>query len=151
MGLARPDKSRGKPSSLLKNDDDYKQVFNSSIELDIYLWAAKLQRQVDTFILSELAEANVAQKSNLKFHLSMLLVEQINKGSVRSPSQLRPFALAGTEVSDSVIKEMFEELKSWSVEYLDSEGVILERVTKAQRFSDYLLECAQKRRSETAS
>ena len=33
MGLARPDKSRGKPSSLLKNDDDYKQVFSPSIDL----------------------------------------------------------------------------------------------------------------------
>ncbi|WP_345982689.1 AIPR family protein [Streptomyces sp. DSS69] len=33
MGLARPDKSRGKPSSLLKNDDDYRLVFNSTIDL----------------------------------------------------------------------------------------------------------------------
>lgn len=41
MGLARPDKARGKPSSLLKNDDDYKMVFNSRIDLDIYLWAGK--------------------------------------------------------------------------------------------------------------
>ncbi len=46
MGLARPDKSRGKSSSLLKNDDDYRQVFNPAIELEIYLWAAKLLDRV---------------------------------------------------------------------------------------------------------
>ncbi|MFB7655235.1 MULTISPECIES: AIPR family protein [unclassified Streptomyces] len=143
MGLARPDKSRGKPSSLLKNDEDYRLVFNSSIDLAIYLWGARLQRQVDNFILSDAAEANVSQKSNLKFHLSMLIVERLNGGPVRSPQQLRALALSDAGVDDAVLKELFENLKDWSAVYLGREGVILERATKAQRFSEYLLQRAQ--------
>ncbi|MFF1808995.1 AIPR family protein [Streptomyces sp. NPDC058251] len=146
MGLARPDKARGKPSSLLKNDEDYKLVFNSSIDLEIYLWAARLQRQVDNFILSEAAEADVSQKSNLKFHLSMLIVERLYGAPIRGPQQLRRLALGNSKVDDLEVKGIFENLKTWSAIYLDREGVILERATKAQRFSDYLLNCAERER-----
>ncbi|MEV7166514.1 AIPR family protein [Streptomyces microflavus] len=146
MGLARPDKSRGKPSSLLKNDDDYRLVFNSTIDLEIYLWAARLQRKVDNFILSEAAEANVSQKSNLKFHLSMLIVEQLNRGPIRSPQQLRRLALGDLDMDHDEIKTIFESLKTWSEIYLARESVILERATKAQRFSEFLLSCAQHER-----
>ncbi|MFJ8191144.1 AIPR family protein [Streptomyces sp. NPDC096094] len=143
MGLARPDKSRGKPSSLLKNDEDYRLVFNSSIDLQVYLWAARLQRQVDSFILSESAEANVSQKSNLKFHLSMLIVELLNGAPIRRPQQLRALSSANASVDDAVLKDLFEKLKEWSNFYLRREGVILERATKSQRFSEYLLDRAR--------
>ncbi|MFI6102733.1 AIPR family protein [Streptomyces sp. NPDC051310] len=150
MGLARPDKARGKPSSLLKNDDDYKLVFNSDIDLQIYLWAAKLQRRVDGFILSEAAEATVPQKSNLKFHLSMLIAEKLNSGPIRRPQQLRRLALKDADVSDAEIGEIFSNLKQWAAAYLKREGVILERATKAQRFSEYLLACVKAERENPA-
>ncbi|MFG2604645.1 AIPR family protein [Streptomyces sp. NPDC048514] len=149
MGLARPDKSRGKPSSLLKNDEDYRLVFNSSIDLHTYLWCARLQRQVDNFILSDAAEANVSQKSNLKFHLSMLIVEKLNGGPIRRPQQLRSLASRNAGVEETEIKTLFENLKEWSATYLEQEGVILERATKAQRFSEYLLNRAQAARQAT--
>lgn len=151
MGLARPDKSRGKPSSLLKNDEDYRLVFNSSIDLQVYLWAARLQRQVDSFILSEAAEANVSQKSNLKFHLSMLIVDLLNGAPVRRPQQLRALSSANASVDDAALKDLFEKLKEWSNVYLRREGVILERATKAQRFSEYLLDRARDLRESTFS
>jgi AIPR protein len=150
MGLARPDKARGKPSSLLKNDEDYRLVFNSSIDLDVYLWAAKLQRRVDSFILSEVAEANVSQKSNLKFHLSMLMVDSLNGAPVRRPQQLRALSSANAEVGDATLKYLFEKLKEWSSLYLERNNVILERATKAQRFSEYLLNQADASRGESS-
>jgi hypothetical protein len=41
MGLGRPDDSRGRPSSLLKKDDEYALIFSDSVPLEVYLWAAK--------------------------------------------------------------------------------------------------------------
>jgi hypothetical protein len=146
MGLARPDKSRGKPSSLLKNNEDYKSVFDSSIDLEIYLWAARTQRQVDAFIVSEAANATIPQKSNLRYHLAMLIVEKLTGGPVRRPQQLRNIANKEMGVNDAEISLLFEELKKWSDVYLKKEGVILERATKAQRFSEYLLTCAENSR-----
>jgi hypothetical protein len=142
MGLARPDKSRGKPSSLLKNNDDYKQVFSPWIDLEIYLWAAQLQRCADAFIASEAANATIEQKSNLRFHLSMLIVDKLNNGAVRRPQQLRGLASQDASLTDDEMKALFDRLKHWSAEYLQTEGVILERAAKAQRFSEYLLKKA---------
>jgi hypothetical protein len=147
MGLSRPDKSRGKPSSLLKNDDDYRSVFNPSIDLEIYFWTAKTQRQIDTFIVSEIANASVPQKSNLRYHLSMLVAEKLYGGALRSPHQLKRLALDDAAMSTEQVSELFENLKQWSDKYLKTHGVILERATKAQRFSEYLLSCAQRARA----
>jgi hypothetical protein len=151
MGLARPDKARGKPSSLLKNDDDYVLVFNPNIDLEIYLWAAKMQRRVDGFIASDAAEATISQRSNLRYHLSMLIVEKLNGRPIGSPGQIRNLILSGATITDAQVKELFEKLKKWSDAYLTSENVILERATKAQRFSDYLLRCAaDERKAQSA-
>jgi hypothetical protein len=150
MGLARPDKSRGKPSSLLKNKDDYRQVFSSSIDLEIYLWAAKLQRRVDAFIVSDAANATIEQRSNLKFHLSMLIVDRLDNGPVKRPQQLRSLASQGVSITDDEMEALFDKLKQWSSEYLKAEGVILERAAKAQRFSEYLLKRASDERVSAA-
>jgi len=147
MGLARPDKSRGKPSSLLKNNDDYRQVFGPSIDLEIYLWAAKLQRGADSFIVSDAADATIDQRSNLKFHLSMLVVDSLNGGPVKRPQQLRALASRDASFTDDEMKELFEKLKRWANDYLKTEGVILERAAKAQSFSQYLLRKASEERA----
>jgi hypothetical protein len=147
MGLARPDKSRGKPSSLLKNDEDYRQVFSPAIDLEIYLWAAKLQRRVDTFIVSDAAGATIEQRSNLRFHLSMLIVDHLNDGPVKRPEQLRSLASQGASLTDEEIEALFLNLRRWSDQYQSWEHVILERAAKSQRFSDYLLKTAAIERS----
>jgi AIPR protein len=149
MGLARPDKSRGKPSSLLKNNDDYKQVFSPSIPLEIYLWAARLQRTVDTFIVSEAADATVDQKNNLKFHLSMLIVDVLNGAPVKHPQQLRPLAQSDASFTVDQMVLLFDKLKQWSNEYVQAEGLILERAAKTQLFSDYLLKKTAEDRNAT--
>jgi AIPR protein len=106
IGLARPDKSRGKPSSLLKNNDDYRQVFSPAIPLEIYLWAARLQRRVDTYIASEDANATIDQKNNLKFHLSMLIVDELNGGPVKRPQMLRPLAQRDATLAGDQIRQL---------------------------------------------
>jgi len=47
------------------------------------------------------------------------------------------------------MEALFDKLKQWSNEYLKTEGVILERAAKAQRFSDYLLKKAAGERVAT--
>lgn len=151
MGLARPDKSRGKPSSLLKNDEDYKQVFSASIDLEIYLWAARMQRRVDDFITSDATDTTIDQKSNLKFHLSMLIADFLNGAPIRNPAQLRNLARNGATPSDSELRELFEKLKNWADSYLKSEKVILERAAKSQRFSEYLIKKTAEERKKISS
>ena len=132
---------------MLKNDDDYKQVFSSAIDLEIYLWAAKLQRRVDSFIVTDAANATIEERSNLRFHLSMLIVDKLNSGAVKRPHQLRALAFEDASLMEDEFAALFERLKQWSAEYVKSENVILERAAKARRFSDYLLKKASEERA----
>lgn len=149
MGLFRPDLARGKPSSLLKSRDDYEIVFNPSIELEIYYWVARTQRTVDTFITSQGAQATIQQKSNLKYHLSMLVTESLNGGPMRQPRHLKRLANEDAELSPTEMHQLFEKLKSWSETYLTDHDAILERAAKTQRFTEYLLTCAARDRKTT--
>lgn len=61
---------------------------------------AKLQRRADAFIASEAAEATISQRSNLRYYLSMLIVEKLHGGPIKAPSQLKNIILAGASVSE---------------------------------------------------
>ncbi|MGW1615616.1 AIPR family protein [Streptomyces sp. NPDC002285] len=72
MALGQPDYARARPSSLLKSDSDYRRVFSDKTELPVYLWLAKVQRQVDEFLQSTSDPISRSLHTNLHFHLAML-------------------------------------------------------------------------------
>jgi hypothetical protein len=146
MGLSRADKARGKPSSLLKNDEDYRQVFHPGIDLEVYFWAAKTQKRVNDFLYSDIAGATQAEKNNLKFHLSMLAVEAAFGAPARRPQQLHSLANAEHQFDDENLAKVFDGLRTWYRAFLDGEPNTLETVSKSQRFSDYLLDRASQER-----
>ncbi|WP_328677729.1 AIPR family protein [Streptomyces sp. NBC_00343] len=72
MALGQPDYARARPSSLLKSDSDYRRVFSDKTELPVYLWLARVQRQVDEYLQSVSDPAVRSLHTNLRFHLAML-------------------------------------------------------------------------------
>lgn len=150
MGLSRADKARGKPSSLLKNDEDYKSVFHPGIDLEVYFWAAKTQKRANDFLYSEIAGASQAEKNNLKFHLSMLAIEAALGAPARRPQQLHSLASAEHKFDDENLGRVFDSLRSWYKTFLEKEHNTLETVSKSQRFSDYLLERASEARKSSS-
>lgn len=151
MGLSRADKARGKPSSLLKNDEDYKQVFHPGIDLEICFWAAKTQRRINDFLDSEIAGATQAEKNNLKFHLSMLAVEAALGAVARRPQQLHSLASAEHKFDDKNLAGTFDNLRTWYRTFLRVDNNSLETVSKSQRFSDYLLDRSTQSRGRRPS
>jgi hypothetical protein len=142
MGLSRPDLARGKPSSLLKSNEYYEQVFDPRIHLMIYLWAAKTQRRVDIFLHSEAAGATASQRNNLKFHLSTLLVTRSLGRVARRPQELHELAERDLSPSDEHLTEIFRCLTEWADEYLAGRTATLETASKSQHFTIFLLERA---------
>jgi hypothetical protein len=148
MGTSRADKSRGKPSSLLKNDDDYKSVFHPAIDLAIYFWVAKTQRRVNEYLFS-VAPATQSEKNNLKFHLSMLMVQSVLGFAPKHPQQLQKLAAEDREFSDDELRTVFADLRMYYEKFVRTQKTPLETAAKSQRFSDYLIECAAKARTKT--
>lgn len=71
--LQKPDSARARPSSLLKKDDDYKNLFSQDYPVRIYYVCATLVRSIEEFLRSSDIASGLEQKnkSDIKFHMSM--------------------------------------------------------------------------------
>jgi hypothetical protein len=108
--LARPDTARARPSSLIKDNSVYSQVFSETHPIGMYSNAAALIRHVDR-VLKSRSEMSARDRSNLRFYilfwLSCVLVEK---------TSLTTSDLAGIDVKavdDSDIEAAADEV--WQI------------------------------------
>ena len=111
MGLSRPDSARARPSTLLKSDSDYDTVFDEGTPLAAYLWAAKAQRQVDTFMLGTEAETSTQERTNLKFYVGMLATAKLLGKKVRAPGELASLGDEDRGVDEADLGECLEVVR----------------------------------------
>lgn len=112
--LQRPDDARARPSTLLKKDDDYKQLFSSDHPIGIYLVAAKIIKTVQSNLRSRV---DLAQKdrANLLFYVAMhvaaSLVQKVAP-SIADLSSINVDTLTDKSLEDSfgIVKGIYDEL-----------------------------------------
>lgn len=139
MGLSRPDNSRARPSSLLKRDDDYKKIFSTSIPLEVYLWLAQSQKAVDAFLLSEAADASAQERTNLRFHLSMIATARLVGARVYNPAQLRTVA-AANRIAQADLDACLAVLRESFTQHAADTGDGPDKIAKGSDFVDVLLQ-----------
>lgn len=142
MGLSRPDNSRARPSSLLKRDEDYRKIFSGKTPLDVYLWLAQAQKGVDAFLLSEPAATTPQERTNLRFHLSMIAAARLLEARVHNPAQLRAIAESQTPISEADLPNCLDLLRGRLAAYVEETGDGPDKVVKGPRFVEPLLESA---------
>lgn len=136
IGFAEPDVARARPSSAIRDDDQYGRLFNRGISFDIFLWMAELQKRTDKIIRASEIESN--QKSNLKFHLPMFLVTKKLGRAVRHPSEL--VTIKGNLIDDREITLTLKNLVDFADLYQAKLGAItLDKISKSREFVDFLL------------
>lgn len=74
--LQRPDDARARPSSLLKKDEDYQQVFSVTFPIELYFVCASLVKLVDSFLRSD-ATLDARERNNLRFYVAMVLAANL--------------------------------------------------------------------------
>jgi hypothetical protein len=139
MGLSRPDNSRARPSSLLKRDDDYQTIFTNAIGLDIYLWVAKSQRRVDAFLKSLAGTLSAAERTNLRFHLSMVASAQLLGARVHAPAQLAEIAKADRDITEADLPACLARLQARYSERLAQTSDSMDKIAKSADFVNYVL------------
>ena len=85
MGLSRADSARARPSSLLKEDEEYGNIFDKGTPFEVYLWAAKAQKRADAFFQEAETGSSSQERTNLRFYVSMLAAARLVGGRVRTP------------------------------------------------------------------
>ncbi len=142
MGLSEPDNSRARPSSLLKRDEDYDKIFSPKVDLRVYLWAAKSQRAVDLFLLSEEAASTPPERTNLRFHLAMLATAKLFGVKVHAPAQLATLAKDDTPITDADFPACLAQLRGAFSEFEAKTGDTMDKIAKGPAFVDFVLDKA---------
>ena len=136
IGLSRPDDARARPSSLLKTDVNYKTIFSKDIPLAVYLWAAKVQKTVDTFLQ---AKTSTAERTNLRFHLSMLITGRLFRGKVDRPKQLQELANSSPMPTEEDLREGLDALRGIMRQMVNETGLTEERLAKGREYVEEIL------------
>jgi hypothetical protein len=137
IGLSDPSNSRARPSSLLKRDADYARIFDPLVDFKIYLWIAKVQKAVDEFLRTEDAGSTAAERTNLRFYLSMLLVARGFGGRVYNPRQLS--GLCGTDFSLDAMAAALTQVRSSLTAFQAAHGGQVDRIAKSKDFTEAVL------------
>jgi hypothetical protein len=138
IGLSDPSNSRARPSSLLKRDTDYERIFDSRVDIKTYLWIAKVQKSVDEFLRTDEAAATAAERTNLRFYVSMLLVAQRFGGQVYSPRQLS--ILTDVEFSQEEMGVALEQVRRSLADFQSAFGGQVDQIAKNKDFTEALLD-----------
>lgn len=76
----KPDYARARPSTLIKNDTDYKGIFDSQIPIQLYYKAIALHQTIETEIKNfNSPKLTRIQIGDIKFHVSMYAAGKILK------------------------------------------------------------------------
>ena len=108
--LARPDNARARPSSLLKRDDDYEQVYNLTYPIALYHLTAETIKRVEAYLRSGAAGLESKDRNNLRFYVAMYVVYRLS-GKWR-PSAAEIAGLDPEQVTDDRIRDALEAVKT---------------------------------------
>jgi hypothetical protein len=72
--LREPNNSRARPSTLIKNDSEYVRIFDSSYDVEIYLWAVLIHKRIEQALRNYNPALQINTISNIKFHVTMYVV-----------------------------------------------------------------------------
>ena len=139
VGLSRPDDSRARPSSLLKSDKTYQTIFSSDIPLEIYLWAANAQREVDRFLQTPEAGVSTPERTNLRFHLAMLATTKLLGARVHSPEQLKNIAIDRRTLAEADLPACLATLRKTIQKLVDEGNESPDKIAKGREFVEAIL------------
>jgi len=113
--LREPNNSRARPSTLIKNDDEYKRIFNKEYDVDVYLNAVKIHKKVETALKSFIPELTTTTIGDLKFHVTMFTVADSLKKLTYSANEIKSIDVEGISAEQLkqnilVVKAIYESL-----------------------------------------
>jgi len=136
--LLRPDDSRARPSSLVKDNTKYESVFSDTYPVEMYVKAITIQRAVDAFLVGR--GMTSAERNNRRFHICTVMAVMLGS------SQDDPIALAGVDL-DGIPGHLDEayEIVDQSLSAAVAAGSTEDSASKSPRNTQALLAQLQSR------
>ena len=75
--LRRPDSARARPSSLIKAQENYTQVFDPSLPINLYYVCAEAMRTIELYLRTPSSNISSQNRNNLRFYVAMHAVSGV--------------------------------------------------------------------------
>lgn len=111
--LGKPDSARARPSSLIKDNAVYAQVFSEDHPIALYTNSAILIRQVDR-VLKGRSELDAQNRSNLRFFALFWLTAMLTKKTEMKPLHISKLDVKA--VDDDIVESAVDEVLKIYVE-----------------------------------
>ena len=119
--LAKPDQARARPSSLLKDDKNYAQVYNPDYPVGVYLVCAALVKRVEAFLRSSAVGLEARDQNNLRFYVAMHVAYVLAGKWKPSPKDIA--ALDPGQVNEGVMQKSLDVVRKHYVTLGASDSV----------------------------
>lgn len=135
--LKEPYIARGRPTSIIKKDDDYKRVFNPDLDIRIYLSIAKIMKKIEDYLRVKDEKLTVPEKTNFRFHIAMITVMRIFKKKDYQVEDL--IDLDTKKINKKLASDTIEFVLNFANKFLTEQGGTSDSIAKSKSFFDNLL------------
>jgi len=104
MIIQEPHIARGKPSSLIKNDHDYKNIFNKEHELESYYKIVLLQRRIE-LLLNDAEYLERGDKLNIRYFVQCHFVLKSLKKQAKDFADIKKYLLLFNALDFNAIQD----------------------------------------------
>ncbi|MBR8535914.1 AIPR family protein [Carboxylicivirga sediminis] len=106
--LQEPDYARARPSSLLKNDSDYKRVFSHEYPIELYWKCVEIQKLIEDKLKKCEYNFTTTQIGDIKFHVALYASSILTRKVSPSPADLTGISL--NDLTDDIIKPAIDNV-----------------------------------------
>jgi hypothetical protein len=137
--LQRPSDARARPSSLLKSDTDYEQVFSTTYPIGTYYACVQLMRSTEHFLRVTDVGLSTSEKNDIKFHVGTVVAAMLIRSAKPSATQLA--ASSFDSVPDDVIRSAVGIVMDEILAMRDSESSLdLDRIAKSPELTQRIVQ-----------
>lgn len=117
IALREPNNSRARPSTLIKNDEEYKRIFSKEYDVDIYARGVTIQKLVEAELKTYTPELSTSAIGDLKFHVAMFIIANALKKLTYAPNEIKNIDIASItseKITQTIgtVKEIYDSLGS---------------------------------------
>lgn len=105
--LKKPDDARAQPSSLMREEEDYNNIFNPNYPIQLYLQCVKIMKKVEEFLRNTNIEYS-GGINNIKFHLAMFATLLLLNTSEVKPDKIANLSVDGFD--DELLEQCLQEV-----------------------------------------
>ena len=131
-----PHTSRSRPSSLIKTSTAYSQIFNENIPPKTYVFSAQVIKSITSSIKTPLEDFTSYEKTNLRFHISMIAVMMALHKKDYVIQDLNDVDIS--KITPEVINKAIKETVILARRYSSTSNLSIDVISKSKAFSDYL-------------